>query len=465
MNRVLALVSLMALAGCTVGPDYHLPATAIARNPSAQAPFREGGAQTSAADLPARWWHLYDDSVLDTLEEQALAANKDLAIAGANLAHARAVTEASVAQNEPDLAAQFGAQRARLSGESYLLAEPLPPASLASGGLELSYQLDLFGRIRRTVEAARANEEASAATRDAVRVTVAGDVARAYLTLCAAHKAEDVAGDSLTLARRGASISQRLAAAGRVSRTDVTLAEARVAQAEAQIPTYRAHARAALYRLAYLTGHTPAEAPQAADACRTIPTIASPLPIGNGASLIARRPDIRAAERQLASATARIGIATAELYPDIGFGASAGSTGFLKDFGTGPANDWALGGLIHWSIPGGGARARVNAANADAQAALARFDAAVLGALRESETMLATYAQDHNRLAALTRARIAADRAAGDAKALRAAGKAPLQAYLGGQQNANVARLAELGAEAEMAQDQVSLFLALGGGW
>jgi len=341
----------------------------------------------------------------------------------------------------------------------------LPVATLGSGGLDLSYQLDLFGRIRRSIEAAHAQEQAEAATRDAVRVTVAGDVARAYVTLCAAHRAEDLAGDGVALAKRSLAISQHLATAGRAARSDVALAGARVAQAEAQIPAYRAHARAALYKLAYLTGHTPAEAPTQADTCRRIPIIDRPLPIGDGAKLIARRPDIRAAERHLASATARIGIATAALYPDIGFGLSAGSTGFLADMGTAPANYWALGGLVHWSIPGGGARARITAAHADADGALARFDGVVLGALRETETILAAYAQDHNRLAALTHARAEVESYAADAKALRTAGKAPLQAELGGQQGVNAARLAQLSAEADLAQDQVSLFMALGGGW
>lgn len=464
--RSLAGAALLALAGCkAVGPDYHLPQGAVLNRPAAQGAFQSTSPLTVADPLPARWWHLYDDPVLEKLEEDALAANTDLRVASANLARARAATSAAEGAKEPDFALSAGAQHARLSGQSYLKDEQLPVADIGDVGAEMSYQIDLFGRIRRSVEAARADEASVAATRDAVQVTVAADVARAYIGVCAAQAAEDFATRAIAIQGNLVAINQRLVKAGRGTAPDVTAAQARLAQAQALLPTYRAAARASLYRLAALTGRVPADYPREAESCRAVPQLKAPLPVGDGAALLRRRPDIRAAERQLAAATARIGVATADLYPSIGIGLSGGSTGFVKDLGLPAANRWSLGGLLHWSIPGAGARARVRAADAASEAALAHFDGLVLGALRETETALATYAEDHDRHAALDAALEAARTAAEQSRRLRAAGRAAVIVDLGGQQGVIGAQAAVLSSQHEIANDQITLFLALGGGW
>jgi NodT family efflux transporter outer membrane factor (OMF) lipoprotein len=461
-----ALVSVMALAGCTtVGPDYHVPAAAVANATAAQAPFHEAGQTASGDPLPPRWWHLYDDPVLDDLEAQALAANTDLRMAGANLARANAVVAGAQAARQPEFAVTAEAERARLSGESFLLDQALPVANLGDVNAGVSYQIDLFGQIRRSIEAARADAGASAATVGAVKVTIAAEVARAYLAQCAAGEALALGQQAVVVDTRARDIARRLQAAGRGSAVDVTRAEARLAQVEAMIPVQRARSRAALYRLAWLIGRVPVDYPRAAERCAVIPTIAHPLPVGDGAALIARRPDVHIAERQLAAATARIGVATAALYPHVAIGLSGGAFGFLKDLGTAPANTWSLGGLISWSIPTGGARARVRAANADADAALARFDGTVLGALRDTETALATYAEDHNRALALAQARVAAEREAAQTRSLRDAGRSALLASVGAAQTTLEAQAAESAAREAVAFDQVNLFLALGGGW
>ena len=472
MRAVVPGLAALMLAGCTtVGPDYHVPAAAAVNAPAAKAPFREAGADGVAgtgvvADpLPPRWWHLYDDPVLDDLEQQALAANTDLRIAGANLARARAAIDVARSARTPEFGASFEAERARLSGESYLLDSPLPVSNLGEVNVGASYQVDLFGQIRRSIEAARADAAASEATVGTVKVTLAAEVARAYLAQCAAAEALDVGEAAIKVDARALDIAQRLQAAGRGAQSDVTRAEARLAQVEAMVPVQRARSRAALYRLAYLLGRAPADYPRAAERCTVIPTIAHPLPVGDGAALLARRPDVHGAERRLAAATARIGVATAALYPHVGIGLSGGSFGFLKDLGTAPANMWSIGGLIEWSIPTGGARARVRAADAETDAALAQFDATVLGALRDTETALATYAEDHNRAVDLAHAREAAEREAAETKAMRDAGRSPLSATIGAAQSTLSARAAETAAREAVALDQVNLFLALGGGW
>ena len=465
-NPGLAVWLAPALAGCTtVGPDYHVPARAVANAPAAQAAFHEAGPGTANDPLPPRWWHLYDDAVLDDLEQQALAANTDLRIAGANLARARAVVAGAESARQPEFGISLEAERARLSGESFLLTQPLPVANLGDATAGASYQIDLFGQIRRSVEAARADAAASEATVNAVKVTLAADVARAYLGQCAAGEALDLVQQAVTIDRRALDIAKRMHAAGRASVSEVTRAQARLAQVEAIVPIQHARSRAALYRLAYLLGRPPSAYPRSAERCNTVPTITHPLPVGDGATLIARRPDVHVAERQLAAATARIGVATAALYPHVGIGLSGGSFGFLKDLGTAPANTWSIGGLIQWSVPTGGARARVRATDAEADAALARFDAVVLGALRDTETALATYAEDHNRTVALAQVREAAEREAAETRAMRDAGRSPLSASIGAAQTTMSARLAEAGGREAVAFDQVNLFLALGGGW
>jgi NodT family efflux transporter outer membrane factor (OMF) lipoprotein len=457
----LALV--LALAGCGVPP--HVAQKPVIDNPATQGAFHEAGAQVAGGDLPPRWWHLYDDPVLDALEEQALAANTDLRVAQASLAHAHAATDAAEGQREPDFAASFAAERARLSGESYLLTEPIPVSTLGTGSLEMSYQVDLFGRIKHSIEAARADEEATQATIGAVKVTLAAEVARNYITVCGANEDLELAEEAAALQARALGVAQRLQAAGRTSTIEVTAAQGRYQQLLALVPVQKARAKAALYRLAYLMGRVPGDYPREAEGCKAVPQLTQPLPVGDGAMLLRRRPDVRMAERKLAGATARIGVATSELYPSVGIGISGGSSGFLKDLGTAPANMWALGGLIHWNIPGAGARAKVRAAGADADAALAHYDGVVLGALRETETALNAYAQDHDRTVAIIAARAAADKAADEARRLRAGGRSPILADIGGQQGAVGAKAAELSAREGLAQDQVTLFLALGGGW
>ncbi|WP_428332554.1 efflux transporter outer membrane subunit [Novosphingobium sp.] len=464
MRARLALAPLLALYGCAaVGPNYHMPANAAVNAPAARGAFHEAGAGTQGDPLPPRWWHLYDDPALDALEEQALAANTDLRIAGANLAHARAVVDVANGAKEPEFSVSAQAERARLSGESFLLFDPIPVATLGEVNAGVRYQIDLFGQIRRQVEAARADEAASEATVRAVKVTLAAEVARAYLAHCAANEAVAIGTEAIAVDHRALDIARRLKAAGRAGDSDVTRAEGRLAQITAMVPAQRARGRAAQYRLAYLLGKPPADAPTIA--CTTIPTIAHALPVGDGAALIARRPDVHVAERQLAGATARIGVATAALYPHIGIGLSGGSFGFLKDLGTAPANMWSIGGLLQWTIPGGGERARVRAANADADAALARFDGTVLAALRETETALAAYAEDHNRAVSLDQALASAAQETADTQRLRAAGRSPLAASIGAAQSTLVARAAQANAREAIAMDQVNVFLALGGGW
>lgn len=461
-------LALGMLGACrTVGPDYHLPAEAAINRGGAQAAFLDSGSARVAPGqpLPERWWSLYDDPRLDALVQRALAANAGLKAASANLERATAVYEQALDAGGVDYKAQAGVQRAQISGESFLLSEKLPVFNLGSGGVEVSYDFDLFGRLRRASEAAQADAQATAAALDLARISVAAQTAGHYLDICNANHALAVAEHAVTLQQHGQSVAERLQAAGRGTVVDVTRAKAQVAALQAALPPLQAHKRAAEHALSALLGEVPGTLPEGVDDCAQAPQPSRPIPIGDGRALLARRPDVRAAERQLAAATARIGVATAALYPDISIGASAGAAGLLEDFGTPATRQWAIGPLISWSIPGPGARARVAASEAGAKAALARFDQTVLDALRETQTVLDTYAQDLQRLQSLQTARDAARQAADDNRRLYRGGRVPYLASLDADRTeaGNEAQLAA--AQAQVSQDQIRLFLALGGGW
>ncbi|CAN7389107.1 efflux transporter outer membrane subunit [Phenylobacterium sp. LjRoot219] len=469
MNRLglLGAAAALALGGCaTVGPDYKVPPAAALREPAAQGGFLGAASAPVSADAPPPgWWRLYQDPTLNALEEEALAANTDLRVAAANLARAQAVVAEARAARDPTLGVSGGAQRALESAETFLREEPLPVENLADVGVSVSYQIDLVGKLRRASEAAQADAEASQAALDLARVSVAGEVAAAYVDACSANEELAAAEHSVALQARNLTVTQRLAAAGRGQALDVTRAQGLLSQIRAGAPALAAKRQAALFRLAALTGHPPAEFPKAVADCAAPPVLARPIPVGDGAALLRRRPDVRQAERSLHGATARIGVATAALYPTVTLGLSAGSTGLLAHIGDDAANRWSLGGLISWSFPGGGERARIREANAAADAALARFDGVVLNALRETETSLAVYAQDLRRNADLRAARDSAATAEAQAQRLYTAGRTPYLTGLDATRTLAAAEAALAASSGQVASDQVKLFLALGGGW
>lgn len=466
--RALALAgSLLALAACTtVGPNYRLPPEAKINAPTAQGPFIGAVSPAVSQDpVPAGWWKLYDDPVLNDLVEAALKANTDLRVAASNLARSQAIAGEADDAGGFKVGASAAAMHARESGEQFLLSQPLQVENLADAGVKVSYQVDLVGRIRRAAEAAHADAEASQAALDLARVSVAADVARAYVEACANGHELAVAQRTVDLQSRSLAVTRKLAQAGRGAAMDVTRAQAQLDLSRASLPTFQGRRRAALYRLATLTGKPPAEFPRAVEACASPPTLSKPIPVGDGAALLKRRPDVRQAERTLAGATARIGVATAALYPNITLGVGAGSTGLLADLGTAPANRWGLTSLITWTLPGEGERARIRQAEAGADGALARFDGVVLTALRETETSLDAYAHDLQRQAALKAARDQARLAESQAQTLFRAGKSPYLAGLDAQRTLAAAESALAASDSQVAADQVNLFLALGGGW
>jgi NodT family efflux transporter outer membrane factor (OMF) lipoprotein len=468
-KHLLPLMLALALAGCTtVGPDYQVPAGSVVQRPAAQGAFLEAQAGVFQQQaVSGHWWRLYNDPVLDGLVEKALSANTDLRVASANLERAQAAVQESQAQQQPTIGVNASPTFGHVSGLQELQPGIDPPSRWSySAGASVSYQLDLFGQIRRAIEAASGDAQAAQAAYDATRVTVAAETARAYANMCAAGMQLASAQHSVQVQKESLDAVSRLQRAGRGTTLDVTRARSQLEQLQANLPPFQAQQRTALYRLAALTGQTPNEIPASLLQCAAAPRLTDTIPVGDGASLLRRRPDIRQAERTLAASTARIGVATADLYPKITLGLSGASGGPASMFGDRGTFGWSVGPLISWTLPNTGAvQARIAEAEANTKAAAARFDATVLNALRETESALVVYARQLDRNASLHAARDQSAEAASQARQLFQYGKTDYLTVLDAERTLATNESALAASQAELSSDQIAVFLALGGGW
>ncbi|WP_425326733.1 efflux transporter outer membrane subunit [Pseudacidovorax intermedius] len=471
--RVLARTMVAAcgmLAGCAqvpVGPDYVAPAALTAEQSASAGPFLSGGEATSDATMPAHWWRLFDDPQLDSLIAQALAHNTDLRQALANFERAAAIGSEAHGSEKPSVVIQGGPGFGHASGLSVLQQDQAPPSRANySAGVAVSYQLDLVGQLRRAIDAAEADAGAARAAVDVVRVSVAGGTAQAYASACSAGLQLRVAQASVRLQEEALALAQRLQRAGKASAMDAARARAQLEALRAAISPLETQRQQALYRLAALTGAPPRHFPHAVSQCEQPPRVAGLLPVGEGAALLGRRPDVRQAERSLAAATARIGVATGDLYPKVTLGLTSGSSGFLGRFANRETFSYGVGPLISWTVPNTGvARARISQAEATSRGALARFDGTVLNALREVETALGAYARELDRHAALVAARDQSLIVAEQSWALLISGKIGQLDVLDAQRTLASHEASLAVSDAQIAQYQIAVFMALGGGW
>ncbi|AFE09706.1 outer membrane component of tripartite multidrug resistance system [Corallococcus coralloides DSM 2259] len=453
-------LALLVSACTTVGPDYRgPPPSAVVHMPEATGAFL-GAVEPhySAEPVPGEWWRLYEDPLLEGLVQQALKSNVDLRVAAANLARSRALLAEVGAAKLPSTGVDASVGVGRVA--------PLPSSVTYGLGFDISYQVDLFGRIRRGIEAARADTEAVQAALDLTHITVAAETTRAYASVCSVGNEVSVARRVLALQEESLSRTRRLVEAGRGTALDLSRARAQVEALRANVPPLVAQRRIALLRLAVLSGRPPAAFPPDVEACETPPRLSSPIPVEDGAALLRRRPDVRQAERTLAAATARIGVATADLYPTVSFGLSAASGGLLESFGQESTLGWSLGPLLSWTFPNTRvARSRIAQADAAAQGALAQFDRVVLNALLETESNLTQYTQDLERVTALTAARDFSAQAAREADALYRGGREDFLTVLDAERTRANAEASLASAQTRLVSDQIALFLSLGGGW
>jgi NodT family efflux transporter outer membrane factor (OMF) lipoprotein len=459
-----AVLTALLLGGCAVGPDYEsvLPAA------PGQVGFVSGAAEQydTTTTLPADWWRLYDDSALNALVEEALKANTDLRVAAANLERADALFRESRTQQLPSTNTTANETYSRQN--LFFGGAPLSVQNnVYNASLSIAYQVDIFGRVRRAIEAARANSDAVRDAYEATRITVVAATVRSYAAACHANSQLQVAEDNLKLQNERLDLTQRLLDAGRGTAMEVSTIAAQAAQTRALLPQLQANRQAVLFQLAALLGRTPDQVPEAAAVCATPPSITQLMPVGDGAQLLRRRPDVLQAERELAAATARVGVATADLYPTVNLGAAIGSAAQASgDLFTSATQIWNYGPSISWAFPNiTGTLARIRQSEASVDAALAHFDGTWLNALRETETALSGYRGALERRAALNEASTFSNDAARLAQLRFDAGQVSYLDVLEAELTATNARVNLAAADAETTALQVDLFLALGGGW
>ncbi|MDC0690679.1 TolC family protein [Mitsuaria sp. RG] len=449
----------LALAACAVGPDYKTPATEPAQ--------LDSSLQAKAFDrnrFESVWWKQFDDPVLNQLVQASLDGNRDLRVAFARLKAARSIREdvsndqipvvTSRASSDLGKGQVPGQTERRVNSERYDL------------GLDMAWELDLFGRIQRQIEASEAQEAAAEADLQQLQVSLIAELVDAYGQLRGAQLREQIAVANLKTQQQSRDITVTLRDTGVGNELDVVRADARLAGVEATVPQLQAEQVRAKNRIATLLGQRP-DALSVDLAPKALPAIAKALPVGDPGELLRRRPDIRSAERQLAAATANVGVATADLFPRVslsgflGFTAARGS-----QIGSSAANAWALGPSITWAaFDLGSVRARLRGAKADAEGALANYEQQVLLALEESSNAFSDYGKRQQRLLALMRQSDASRKAAELASVRYREGTVDYLVLLDAERERLSAEDAQAQGEVELYSGIVAIYKALGGGW
>lgn len=464
--RHLLLLPALALAGCAVGPDYApkpVPEQAVPAFPALA-----GGGPLQPSEPPELWWTQLRDAQLDALIDRALRANYDVRVALANLESARAVLAQTQTQELPTVTANGSIQESRLQAAAQQPTDRQASARTATSvGLGLTWELDLFGRVRRSVEAAEADlGQAEELRRDTLTV-VAADTARAYVDLRGAQLRLDVARRNAQNQERTFGLTRTLRDAGRGTDLDIARAQAQLQNTLSTIPPLEAAITSARNRLSTLTATPLGALRQELDAPKPMPEVPPFLSTGDPAGLIRRRPDIRSAERALAGASARIGVATADLFPrvnllgNIGLAATDPSrllTGGAFGFGIGPSLTWTI--FDREAI-----YARIRQSDAAADANLARYQKAISAALQEGDSALSNYARELNRRQQLAAAADSSRRAADLANQRYEAGVENFLTVLDSQRTLLQAEDLLAQSDIQIAQNLIAVYKALGGGW
>ena len=450
------VLAMLLATGCAVGPHYKPP--------------KSEGVKYHAADsnlvteqpFNTRWWNQFEDPVLDSLVDRCLSSNNSIRIARARLAESRAIFDERKLDRFPTVPVTasythskeqipgFGDQRRRINN--------------FTAGFDAFWEADLFGRVGHGIAASRAENQAFEADLHDVQVSVVAELARNYFELRGAQWRLAVAVRSLTNQRETLRLTQLRRDAGVGEEQDVASAAARVAAIESTIPSFEFDVSRAEYRLAVLTGTRPGEL-NADLAPRDYPAIAKALPIGNPGELLQRRPDVRSAERRLAAATERQGVAVASLFPQVSV---SGFVGFIAGRGslffTGDSRAWSVSPGLSWSaFDLGRARARVRGSNAATEETLAFYEDTVLRALEETETALANYHAQQARLIKLNDQARESKRAADIARLRYREGVVDFLSLLDAERTQLQAEDAVAESEKDVYVAVIALYKALGG--
>ncbi|ALJ13883.1 RND transporter [Sphingopyxis macrogoltabida] len=448
------LLASASLAGCSVGPDYRPATVSELALPSGYSDGRN--AALDEAGL-ASWWTRFDDPMLDRLVERAIAVNLDVAQAEARLRQAREASVQAGADLLPTVSASGRAGRnVVIDGQD---------SSSYSLGLDADWQVDLFGGGRRALEAARADEAATRYDLAGVRIAIIAELVTNYVQLRLAQQQLAIAEETVRYQRDNYDIARWRVQAGLASSLDEQQARTQLAQTEASIPEFRTSIRGALNRIAVLTAEAPGTATATLEPAAPIPTPPTGIAAGFPADTLRQRPDVRAAERSLAAATARIGVAQAQLLPSLGLtgslGTSALTTRGLFDTITGSL----FAGLSQILFDGGARASQVRAQRAAADGAFAAYRQTILVSLEDVENALVAASSADERSAQLAIAREAANNSAILARLQYQSGLTDFQTLSSVETSLLSSSNSLASSRAAQALAIVQLYNALGGGW
>jgi NodT family efflux transporter outer membrane factor (OMF) lipoprotein len=464
----------ICLAGCAVGPNYHVPKT-VAPPEFVAAPSLAGSAAAPTqgpVDL-TRWWHSLGDPELDSLIDRAIRANPDLEVALTRLQEVRMREAVLVGNVLPMVAASGAAGRGTGSDMTRSGAAPALRAGDNKGslsqieqvaGFAATWEIDLFGGYRRAIEAGKYDIEAAAATRNAVLISVIADVARNYVDLRGLQTRLAIIGDNITTAQQSRDFEQARFDRGLTNELDLQLANRELATLQAELPPLRSDIQAAQYDIAVLLGQYPEDLAEELSRPGTLPILPAALDPGLPLDLLQRRPDVREAERELAAATARIGVATANLFPHVTLTGGLGTQS--ATIGAQGGHIWAFGPSVYWPVLDFGALdALVSIADLQAHELLIAYRKTVVDAVQDADTAIARFEAQEQRLSNLTDAITASGRAVDLARQRYDRG---LTDFL----NVVDAERQQYGLEEQYTASQQSaadafiyLYKALGGGW
>jgi multidrug efflux system outer membrane protein len=467
--RSLAILGIAGAGGCIVGPNYR-PSSASA--PSAWiSPVADG--LTDHASVLSPWWASLNDAELDDLIQRATQSNLDLRVAEARLRQARAVRGGSAANFMPAINASGSAARAKQSeNQPFFGALALPPNfpfeySVYQVGFDASWELDLFGGKRRALEAATADWEGAIEARNDAMVSLLAEVGRNYVELRGTQQRLRIARRDLTLQEEALQLTRARLQGGVATELDVTRAAALLAGLQAAIPPLETAERAAMYSLAVLLGQPPGDLVTELAAPASLPPAPAEVPIGLPSDLLRRRPDVRQAERQLAAATARIGVAKSDWFPKVSLTGDVGaeSVSVNKWFDPG-SRFWSIGPSLQWkALDFGRVRADVRAQTAVQEAALAMYQKAVLVSLQETENAMVAYAQEQGRHRALSNAVAESRHSLNLADGLYQYGRIAFLDVLDARRSLYQADDQLALSDQTVSLDLIALYKALGGGW
>jgi len=466
MKRALLLMAMASLGACSVGPDFQAPQADLP--PTWDASLQAGS--SVAGQRENQWWAQLGDPQLTALVEQAVAANLDVRLAANRLEQSRLLRQVTGSQQVPGVSVGAGYTRERNSAVG--LNDPSgqagkAPFELWSSALDASWEVDLWGHVRRAVEAADAQIALSAAQRDGVRLSIAAETASNYVRLRGVQAKLAVARQNLEIARQSSNLTQTRFDNGVTTNLDTANAAAQVASIEAVLPVLGAQQDRLINTLSYLLGKPPQALSAALHPPRRIPHPAPAVPVGLPSELAQRRPDIQQSEAELHRATAAIGVAKADFYPRISLGASLGMQAQNgSDLGAWSSREWSYGPSLYLPIfQGGRLTGTLELRKRQQQQAALNYQRVVLGAWHEVDNAMHDYAAEKQHHQALQRAVEQNNIALSTARARYAEGAVDFINVLGVQRSLLATQSELVDSATEAALDRVRLYRALGGDW